>query len=244
MPDTKEQRAGKELRARMKARGYYRTDEYRAKNRAKREKARANYKKRARSEAQLAAERRYAIRRVQMQQALSDAQKENNREAHRIRAAARRQDPEKRKRDKEKKYRYNKRWPERVRASQQRRHNRQRAIKLYKSPSAVDRLHLLAKKALPPGLARCTRDDVISEITLAIFLGTLVEKDLGKRAGEFLRAYNREYDTFKTLSLDAPMGGTDLRRIDLLEAPAPYEPDEDEEDPDIAILKGGYSRWQ
>ncbi|MER8464151.1 hypothetical protein [Mesorhizobium sp. M1396] len=83
---------------------------------------------------------------------------------------------------------------------------------------------------------------MISEITLAIFLGTLVEKDLGKRAGEFLRAYNREYDSFKTLSLDAPMGGTDLRRIDLLEAPAPYEGDDDEEDEDILMLKGQHFR--
>jgi hypothetical protein len=39
---------------------------------------------------------------------------------------------------------------------------------------------------------------------------------------------------------DAPMGGTDLKRIDLLEAPAPYEPDEEE---DIMMLRGGYSRW-
>lgn len=85
-------------------------------------------------------------------------------------------------------------------------------------------------------------DEVISEITLAVFQGLLVEKDIGKRAGEFLRAYNRENDTFKTLSLDAPIGGTDLRR-DLLEAPAPYEPDEDEEDPNLTMLKGGYSRW-
>ncbi|MBZ9721430.1 hypothetical protein LB519_26660 [Mesorhizobium sp. AD1-1] len=46
-----------------------------------------------------------------------------------------------------------------------------------------------------------------------------------------------KYDTFKTLSLDAPMGGTDLRRIDLLVAPEPYEPEEDEEDdPDTVML--------
>lgn len=41
------------------------------------------------------------------------------------------------------------------------------------------------------------------------------------------------------------MGGTDLRRIDLLVAPEPYEPEEDEEDdPDTVMLWGGYSRWQ
>ncbi|MER8464152.1 hypothetical protein [Mesorhizobium sp. M1396] len=140
MPETKEQRE------RMKARGYYRTDEYRAKSRAKREKARANYKKRARSEAQLAAERRYAKGRVQAPKVFTDAEKEKNREKNRkkdrARVAARKQDPEKRKRYNEKSCR---------------RRNRQRAIKLYKFPSAVDRLHLLAKKALPPGLPRCTR---------------------------------------------------------------------------------------
>lgn len=47
---------------------------------------------------------------------------------------------------------------------------------------------------------------------------------------DYISGYNRDYDTFKTLSLDAPMGGTDLRRIDLLEAPAPYEREEDEEE--------------
>jgi hypothetical protein len=61
---------------------------------------------------------------------------------------------------------------------------------------------------------------------------------------DYLGRYNREYDTFKTLSLDAPMGGTDLRRIDLLEAPAPYEPEEDEEDTDMAMLRGGQSLWR
>lgn len=40
----------------------------------------------------------------------------------------------------------------------------------------------------------------------------------------FSRAYNRENYSLKTLSLDAPMGGTDPKRIDLLEASAPYEP--------------------
>ncbi|MER9432929.1 hypothetical protein [Mesorhizobium sp. M0408] len=58
-----------------------------------------------------------------------------------------------------------------------------------------------------------------------------------------MAGYNRQYDTFKTLSLDAPMGGSELRRIDLLEAPAAYEPDEDEEDdPDILMLKGRHFR--
>lgn len=120
---------------------------------------------------------------------------------------------------------------------------RRRALEIYKSPRAVDRLYRAARKGLPAGLPPWISDDVISEITLAVFQGWLVEKDIGKRAGEFLRTYNRENDTFKTLSLDAPMGGTDLKRIDLLEAPAPYEPEEDEEDPDLAMLKGGYSRW-
>jgi hypothetical protein len=46
---------------------------------------------------------------------------------------------------------------------------RRRAIDIYKSPRAVDRLYHPARKGLPAGLPRWMSDEVISEITLAVF---------------------------------------------------------------------------
>ena len=56
------------------------------------------------------------------------------------------------------------------------------------------------------------RDDVINSMLLAVLEGELLLENIGARMKEYLGRYNREYDTFKTLSLDAPMGGTDLKR--------------------------------
>lgn len=106
-----------------------------------------------------------------------------------------------------------------------------------------DTVYRVVSRAVSAALPRFMRDDVINSILLAVLEGELLLENIGARMKDYLGRYNREYDCFKTLSLDAPMGGTDLRRINLLEAPAPYEPEEDEEDPDMMMLRGGYSRW-
>jgi hypothetical protein len=105
-------------------------------------------------------------------------------------------------------------------------------------------VYRVVSRAVSSTLPRFMRDDVINSMLLAVLEGKLLLEHVGARMKDYVTGYNREYDTYKTLSLDAPMGGTDLRRIDLLEAPAPYEPDEDEEDPDMAMLRGGQTLWR
>lgn len=102
-------------------------------------------------------------------------------------------------------------------------------------------VYRVVSRAVSSALPRFMRDDVINSMLLAVLEGKLLLEHVATRMKEYVSGYNREYDTFKTLSLDAPMGGTDLRRIDLLEAPAPYEPEEDEEeDSDLIMLRGGF----
>ncbi|MDR6670161.1 hypothetical protein [Rhizobium sp. 1399] len=48
----------------------------------------------------------------------------------------------------------------------------------------------------------------------------LYVENVGKEASKFVRAYNRECDDFKTLSLDAPLAGYDgLTLLDRLADP-------------------------
>ncbi|MCA0000987.1 MULTISPECIES: hypothetical protein [unclassified Mesorhizobium] len=103
-----------------------------------------------------------------------------------------------------------------------------------------DTVYRVVSRAVSSALPRFMRDDVINSMLLAVLEGELLLQHVGSRMKDYLGRYNREYDTFKTLSLDAPMGGTDLRRIDLLEAPAPYEAED--EDEDILMLKGQHFR--
>ncbi|BCG88530.1 hypothetical protein MesoLj113c_46400 [Mesorhizobium sp. 113-3-9] len=105
-------------------------------------------------------------------------------------------------------------------------------------------VYRVVSRAVSAALPRFMRDDVINSMLLAVLEGELLLQNVAARVKDYLGRYNQQYDTFKTLSLDAPMGGTDLRRIDLLEAPAPYEPEEDEEDPDMVMLRGGQSLWR
>ncbi len=74
------------------------------------------------------------------------------------------------------------------------------------SPEAVMNL---IDKAVSKALPRFVRDDVISAMCLAMLEGELFVENVGKEAAGFLRAYNREFDQFKTISLDAPLAGYD-----------------------------------
>ncbi len=81
-------------------------------------------------------------------------------------------------------------------------------------------VYAAARRALPRGLPEFVRDDVITEIVLAHLEGSLTLSEVPARASEFLRAYRRDFDQLKTVSLDAPIPGTDMRYIDRLAAPA------------------------
>ncbi|MBW9053485.1 hypothetical protein [Rhizobium mesosinicum] len=85
------------------------------------------------------------------------------------------------------------------------------------SPDAVFRI---IDKAVPKVLPRFVRDDIISAMCLAVLDGQLFVENIGKEASKFVSAYNREYDSFKTVSLDAPLAGYDgLTLLDRLADP-------------------------
>ncbi|MFK0688010.1 hypothetical protein ACFX5Q_07365 [Mesorhizobium sp. IMUNJ 23033] len=93
-----------------------------------------------------------------------------------------------------------------------------------------DTVYRVVSRAVSSALPRFIRDDVISSMLLAVLEGELLLGNVAARVKDYLGRYNRQYDSFRTLSLDAPMAGTDLRRIDMLEAPAAYDGEDDEED--------------
>jgi hypothetical protein len=75
-------------------------------------------------------------------------------------------------------------------------------------------------KAVSKALPRFIRDDIIAAMCLAVLEGNLFVENIPKEAAMFLRAHNREYDTFKTISLDAPLAGYDgLTLLDRLADP-------------------------
>jgi hypothetical protein len=66
--------------------------------------------------------------------------------------------------------------------------------------------------------SRDHRDEVIAEMALAFYDGSLAECDIEKRAREYgNRIYRQNHNQFGSLSLDVPLfHDSDLRRIDLV----------------------------
>lgn len=80
-------------------------------------------------------------------------------------------------------------------------------------PEAVMRT---LRAAVPLGLERHVRDEVVAAMVLAVYEGRLHLRDVGRRVGEFIRSHYREFPAkFGHLSLDAPMGDTELRLVDV-----------------------------
>lgn len=73
----------------------------------------------------------------------------------------------------------------------------------------MDSVQSLLKKALPVGLPDYVRDDVTSEVLLAILEGKLRIGQVSAKARLYLAAHNIMFDEFATVSLDAPVPGTD-----------------------------------
>ncbi|UDF29953.1 UNVERIFIED_ORG: hypothetical protein LHK14_01140 [Roseateles sp. XES5] len=94
-------------------------------------------------------------------------------------------------------------------------HKAQRTIN--RSP---DQVYMLINRAVSKALPDHVRDDVVSSMCLAVLEGKLFIEDIEKDAKRFLAAYNREFDHFKTTSLDEPINGQDGRTyLDLLADP-------------------------
>lgn len=70
---------------------------------------------------------------------------------------------------------------------------------------------------LPKNLARDHRDDLISEIALAVFEGRVPEAELEAHVRVLVRrSFNADHDQWGDVSLDTTIPGTDLRRIDTI----------------------------
>lgn len=72
----------------------------------------------------------------------------------------------------------------------------------------------LVMNAIPRELPRHERDDLVGTMCLAILEGKLLVKSVKAEVGKYLKAHNREYDTFKTMSLDEFVPGTKTRYVD------------------------------
>ena len=78
-------------------------------------------------------------------------------------------------------------------------------------------------KAVSFGIPAHIRDDVIGSMILAVLEGDLALDQVKARAREFSAAYHREAGTYKTISIDAPVHGTDdLRLIDTIADDTPH----------------------
>lgn len=73
-----------------------------------------------------------------------------------------------------------------------------------------------ARAAVPSGLPRHVRDDVIGSLVLAALEGTIAASEMGQKTAGFVRAFYRDLDQFTTLSLDAPIPGMTVTYLDRL----------------------------
>jgi len=95
-----------------------------------------------------------------------------------------------------------------------------------------DAAYKLVMQAVPRALPKHMRDDIVANMLLAVLEGNILIDNVAKEAKKFLTAYNREYDTFKTKSLDAPIAGTDgMTMLDTLT----YEHYEDDNEDEYEI---------
>lgn len=78
--------------------------------------------------------------------------------------------------------------------------------------------------AVPRQWPRHMRDDVIASALLEILEGRVRLDQIGELIRRSTTAYNRQFDTFKTLSLDATVPGTDQTYLDRLADQAQFEP--------------------
>lgn len=72
---------------------------------------------------------------------------------------------------------------------------------------------------LPKNLARDHRDDLISEIAMVVFGGLVPEANLEANVRMLVRrSFKADHDPWGTISLDTPIPGTELLRIDTISA--------------------------
>lgn len=121
---------------------------------------------------------------------------------------------------------YKKGWEARnkdkVKETSRRSYQRTKAVKMARENPKE--LRALLAKQVPGYLDLQARNDVVNEAMSAILNRQVYYDDLGDCVKPFVTAHNKMFDYWKTVSLDAPVAGTDdLRMIDLLPAAENYD---------------------
>lgn len=80
-----------------------------------------------------------------------------------------------------------------------------------------DQVYAMIDNAVSKALPSFVRDEIVSTMCLAVLEGKLFIENIKTESEHYLSAYNREFDHFKTGSLDAPINGHHgLTMLDLL----------------------------
>lgn len=120
--------------------------------------------------------------------------------------------------------RYRANNPEKIREYERRYQAKQARIaacpipsgKTLKTALLQNDLYAEASRQVPAGLPGFIRDDIISDIVIAVLDGEISAADIALKAKGIMKAYWRQFGDQRFVSLDATMPGTDLKRIDLL----------------------------
>lgn len=75
-------------------------------------------------------------------------------------------------------------------------------------------LYAEASRQVPAGLPSFIRDDIISDIVIAVLDGEISAADIALKAKGIIKAYWRQFSDQRLVSLDDTVPGTDLKRID------------------------------
>ncbi|WP_273794606.1 hypothetical protein [Brucella intermedia] len=98
-------------------------------------------------------------------------------------------------------------------------YSRSKAVK-YVTEKPEEARRIIAQQ-LPGYLTADAKRDITNEAITAILSRNVLFEEIGSCAKPFVTAYNRMFDQFKNISIDAPIKGTeDLRLIDLVPADA------------------------
>jgi|GEM_PF-6235689 len=77
-------------------------------------------------------------------------------------------------------------------------------------------LYAEASRHVPAGLPDFIRDDIVSDIVIAVLDGEFAVTDIARKAKAIMAAYWRQFGDRRLVSLDAELTGTDFRRIDTI----------------------------
>ena len=110
---------------------------------------------------------------------------------------------------------------DKIKAADRRQYYRSKSKRIAQTdPMGMQRL-VVSK--LPSHLPSAIGNEVAAELMMEILAGKVDFREIEAAAKRMLKSYNRQYDYFKTVSIDAPIAGTDgLTRGDMLADDTPH----------------------